>query len=510
MTKRATSTAYSVTGYGVTALIAGCFALFLAQCSGTINNNAAGQQAPIAVIAELPEGVDIQVGDTVQVDGSGSHLADDSTEAELTFAWTLETIPEHSTLSSSDLSWAGEDDPSRVALVPDAEGIFAVTLRVHDGTNESNRAHLVIEVGGGNTCPVAGAGDDMFGQTGVPVTLDGSSSIDPDVEPEAPGDDDDSSAVPADDDDDDDDSAAGDDDSAADEDEDQLGATLTYTWSFSLVPEGSQMEDGDIYYQGTKSPVIIPDVSGTYILQLRVDDGLCESTPDYVTLSVSNGNLPPVADAGTSVLLTPCAPTEVTLDGSASYDPEGRPLEFEWTFTSTPNSSEVSDAILEGRFSASPKFNWDVPGVYTLRLAVDDGEVASAPDYVAVQAVPAFPNGPPTAIAGDDIVVDGQAVCSSDPYGSGTCMPCGSRIVILEATESNDPDGDPLNYHWDLLSGVATLLGTESDVLEITLPEQQVTPGNNSSESIEINLTVYDCRAADDDTITITYNCEAT
>ncbi|MBN93784.1 MAG: hypothetical protein CL928_06875 [Deltaproteobacteria bacterium] len=509
MTKRATSAALSVTGYGATVVVAGVLALFLAQCSGPTSNSNGPLDPPVAVLADLPDDIDIQVGDTVEIDGSGSHLGNDSTDGELTFSWTLETIPELSALTSADLSWTSPDDPSRVLLVPDVEGIFAVTLRVHDGINESDRTHLVIEVGGGNTCPVANAGDDMFGQTGVPVTLDGSGSVDPDVDSSDEGDDDDSGDTPAADDDD-----TGDDDDSGDTDgegaSETLGSTLTYTWSFSLVPDGSDMDDGDIYYQGTKNPVIIPDISGTYILQLRVADGLCESTPDYVTLSVSNGNLPPVADAGTSVLLTPCAPTEVTLDGSASYDPEGRPLEFDWTFTSTPTSSEVSDAIVEGRFTASPKFNWDVPGVYTLRLAVDDGEVESAPDYVAVQAVPALPNGPPTAVAGEDVVVDGQAVCSSDPYGSGTCMPCGSRIVILEAQESNDPDGDPLNYHWDLLSGSATLLGTESDVLEITLPEQQVTPGNNASQTVEINLTVYDCRAADDDTITITYNCEAT
>ena len=168
---------------------------------------------------------------------------------------------------------------------------------------------------------------------------------------------------------------------------------------FSLLPGDSTLTDADIFGQGTDAPQVIPDVPGTYIVQLLVNDGSCTSLPDYVTIQATNGNAPPVADAGQSVILTPCAPSQVTLDGTASYDPEGQALDYEWTFTSVPNGSVVDDSNLQGRYSATPRFNWDLPGVYTLQLNVSDGEVVSPPDYVAVSSVPALPNEEPTAIA---------------------------------------------------------------------------------------------------------------
>ena len=113
-------------------------------------------------------------------------------------------------------------------------------------------------------------------------------------------------------------SASSDADAAAGDDDDSAtpASDLDYNWHLSLIPADSALDDGDIFYQGTANPILIPDVSGTYIMQLRVDDGSCTSAPDYLTLLADSGNLPPVANAGESIVLTPCAPTEVVLDGT--------------------------------------------------------------------------------------------------------------------------------------------------------------------------------------------------
>jgi hypothetical protein len=466
-------------------------ALVLAQCETTAVDPGDSEIDPPHAVLSVVGDTSVEVGATVQLDGRESTLGESSAaDAELSYFWSLDEKPLGSTLVDESLIAVDEADPGLVQLVPDRQGLYGITLQVGDGQLVSDLVHAVIEVGGGNSCPIADAGDDRLGATGVPVTLDGSGTFDADVQ--SPGDDDDSTA-------------GDDDDSVAPEPE---GQTLHYAWHFSLVPEASSLETGDLFYQGTEHPVFIPDVAGSYILQLRASDGLCTSEPDYVQVQVTNGNREPVADAGNSIILTPCSPTEIGLDGTASYDPEGRPLGYRWRFTSVPNGSDVSDAFLQNRFTPTPRFNADVPGVYTLELVVDDGESESEPDYVAVQVVPSQPNQRPVADAGDDLVVEATALCTNDPYGPGGCNPCGSRSVVLDGSGSFDPDNDRLNYQWDLQTAAgATLLGAESQAVEVTLPQVPVTPGNAVTITFDVGLTIFDCRGADDDVVTIHYVC---
>lgn len=459
-----------------------------------------GPQAPgdpVAVLTVPGETTVIELGQSIDLSGIESHLGENTEGLGLTLSWfwNLDSKPAGSALVDESLvpvgAVAGDDDSgdddsadgerdeddgetpegSLVSLTPDVQGIYGVTLQVGDGTRLSNVEHVAIQVGGGNECPVANAGVDAVAATGTPVALDGSASTDADVE-------------------------GG--------DSEQV---LYYAWHLSLVPADSAIDDSDIFYQGTWHPLIIPDEPGSYILQLRVMDGLCTSLPDYVTVFASDGNLAPVADAGQSQVLTPCSPTQVSLDGSGSYDPEGQSIDFEWSLTSVPNGSDVANAFLDGRFTASPSFNWDVPGIYTLELRVDDGELESQPDYVAVQAVPPLPNGAPVANAGEDVLLDVSAACISGPYGGGNCNPCNGRSVILDAAGSYDPDGDEINYQWDLQSGNVQILGVGSRTLEVIFPDLAVSYGGVATLTAQLGLTVFDCRAADDDTITVTFMC---
>ncbi|HYH44945.1 MAG TPA: PxKF domain-containing protein, partial [Thermoanaerobaculia bacterium] len=84
-------------------------------------------------------------------------------------------------------------------------------------------------------------------------------------------------------------------------------------------------------------------------------------------------NEPPVADAGPDLTVA-CASTgltPVTLDGSASFDPEGQPLSYAWTgpFGSAAGVSPTVDLPL---------------GASTVELVVSDGELESDPDTVEV------------------------------------------------------------------------------------------------------------------------------
>ena len=114
-------------------------------------------------------------------------------------------------------------------------------------------------------------------------------------------------------------------------------------------------------------------------------------------------NQPPLANAGPDQTVAQGA--AVTLDGSASSDPDGDTLTYVWTLMSKPAGST---AALTGAGTVAPQFTADLAGVYVIRLVVNDGSASSAPDQVSVTAnAPA--NSAPTA-ASDTYTTDEDAV----------------------------------------------------------------------------------------------------
>lgn len=96
-------------------------------------------------------------------------------------------------------------------------------------------------------------------------------------------------------------------------------------------------------------------------------------------------NQPPVANAGPNQTVT--VGTLVTLDGTASFDPDNgpSPLTFSWTQTSGPA------VALTGANTAMPSFTPTVAGTYVFSLVVNDGADNSAPSSVTITVVPSTP-----------------------------------------------------------------------------------------------------------------------
>ena len=169
------------------------------------------------------------------------------------------------------------------------------------------------------------------------------------------------------------------------------------------------------------------------------------------------------------------------LNGIQSYDPEGKPLSYAWSFDARPSGSQAS---LQNSTSVQCNFTPDVAGDYVVRLTVSDGK-AKGYDTVTIRAksetggTPG--NDPPIADAGDDLEV---AV---------------GKPVTLDGSGSTDPDGDALTYLWEMLSrpadSQATLTGADTVKPSFTPDE----PG----EYI-VQLTVSDGQATDTDTVTVT------
>jgi hypothetical protein len=153
------------------------------------------------------------------------------------------------------------------------------------------------------------------------------------------------------------------------------------------------------------------------------DDGVSDS------LEVGRGQNPlnawdnrPTARAGPD---QDVEPTVVTLDGTASSDPNSDPLTFAWSQVGGPS------VLLSGPATPKPTFLGKKQGEYRFRLVVSDGKTQSLPDETVVRVR----NVAPTADAGSDQVLD-----------AGTA-------VILDGSASRDPNEDPLRFSWRQVQG---------------------------------------------------------
>jgi len=156
-------------------------------------------------------------------------------------------------------------------------------------------------------------------------------------------------------------------------------------------------------------------------VQLTVFDGELSSRPE--TLVFEAKNTPPTANAGQSQ--TVFKGELVSLDGSASSDPDGDEITYAWAITDKPEGSLVE---LSNSETATPSFAADVKGEYTLSLVVNDGIQNSIADTVLITVE----NRKPVAvIAGDSNGLTGD-------------------MISVTAVSSSDPDGDILTYLWSL------------------------------------------------------------
>lgn len=185
------------------------------------------------------------VGDTVQLDGSGSSDADGDA---LMFSWSFFSLPPGSAAMLSNTT----------SIMPtfdvDLAGSYVAQLVVNDGSSSSPPDAVSISTV--NSIPVANAGPDQAVTTGDSVRLDGSGSTDAD------------------------------------------GDMLTFTWALTSIPAGS---GAVLAGSMTASPTFVADVDGTFVAQLMVNDGMETSLPSTttVTAQASPAN-PPGGGAGGS------------------------------------------------------------------------------------------------------------------------------------------------------------------------------------------------------------------
>ncbi len=227
--------------------------------------------------------------------------------------------------------------------------------------------------------------------------------------------------------------------------------------------------------------------------------------------SLSQDNQPPVANAGPAQTAT--QGDVVTLDASASSDPDGDPITYKWTFQSKPNGSM---AALTDANSVNPTFTADKAGTYVLQLVVNDQFIDSSPATVTITATPIKSqisitpnfNTPLTAGSGYlsfDVNNIGKVGISSgiinisltDP--SGVVVSTGSQSFAMNLGEGKTV-AVPVTIP-PLKFGAYTLTYTESDETRTGAPTTVSIP-NTPAVTFSFDKTSY--RAGDTANIVLT------
>ena len=261
------------------------FTLIVTDASGIPSVNADTNTVTITVTAgpnDAPTahaGTDATVNEGVTVTLNGSASTDPEGEA-LTYAWS----------GSNGVILTGET-PSFTApteLLTNEELVFTLIVTDASGipsVNADTNTVTITVTAGPNDAPTAHAGDDATVAEGAPVTLDGSGSTDPE------------------------------------------GENLTYAWSGS---NGATLTGETPSFTAPTELLTNEELVFTLIVTDASGIPSVNDDTNTVTITVTAGpNDAPTAHAGDDATVAEGAP--VTLDGSASTDPEGENLTYAWS-----------------------------------------------------------------------------------------------------------------------------------------------------------------------------------
>lgn len=173
----------------------------------------------------------------------------------------------------------------------------------------------------------------------------------------------------------------------------------------------------------------------------------------------------------------------VDLDGSGTAAPESSSLRYAWRVVSGP-PVDITDSKKPRAFFTAPILSGNLPRLIAIELSVTAAVDQTDRDLVYV--IVTNQNGAPTADAGAEQTVDRDS------------------LVVLEGTNSTDPDGDDLDFAWRQLAGPKVVLGRPLSREAVFVPPT-LTGRDAYPRRFEFELTVDD-RHGGVSTATVTMN----
>jgi len=250
--------------------------------------------------------------------------------------------------SIASYAWTFGNSTSGSGVTPSATyataGTFTVTLTVTDNGGATSQASTTVTVTANTQPPVASAGGPYAGAANIVLNFTGAASRDPD------------------------------------------GSVVSYLWNFGDGNTASGVTAAHSYA-----------TAGTYTVQLTVtdNDGLTDTASTTAQVTDGTGLQSPVANPAGPYQGTTTSP--VAFDGSASSDPDGTVVSYDWAFGDGATAS-----------GAKPTHAYTTAGTYTVALTVTDdtGRKGTATTTASIQVVN----------TGANLYAANCADCHGDPW----------------------------------------------------------------------------------------------
>ncbi len=256
------------------------------------------------------------------------------------------------------------------------------------------------------------------------------------------------------------------------------GTIVSYAWSQVSGPNTAVFGTA-----GQASTGVSGLVEGVYVFKLTVKDNSGVTATDQVQVTVNAAipppppaNQSPVADAGPDQNVD-ASVSSVSLDGSASYDPDGSITKYQWIQVSGRGGVTITNTG-----AVKPTVYGLSSGSYVFQLTVTDNAGATATDQVQVTMTQAAQTGTVIANAGTDTSIQYPATLAIlNGWGSSAVN---TTITHYSWTQVSGPSNAQIVTPDSVLSGVLQLeVGVY--VFELTVSDDK---GNSNTSTVKVTV----------------------
>ena len=240
------------------------------------------------------------------------------------------------------------------------------------------------------------------------------------------------------------------------------GGAVSYSWEQTDGPTVALLDTADGRVTFT-APDVGPD-GASLSFRLTVSDSTGLQSEDDCIINVSWVNIPPTANASSDQTVD--EGVIVTLNGSQSSDPDDGIVSFLWEQTGGPTVSLSDPSAAQPDFVAPDVSSQDA--ALTFQLTVEDFGGLRSTDMCVVNVT--FINMPPVADAGPDQNANA------------------GKTVILDGSNSSDPDDGIASFRWKQLSGTPVVF-SDPTAMETSFAVPNEITGD---DSLVFQLTVVD------------------